>query len=362
MGVPVGSGGRVTRRTALLGAAGLTLTACAGSEQPDASPTGSSSATASPSATTSPSPSASTSPSPSATADALPPVERRVSLPQLMREDFDGGPVTRVRRQSVTDAYERWEVTYPAGGTTVSGILLRPRGRGPFPAVVLCHGYIEPSVYVTGQGLAREQDYLARAGFVVLHTDYRGHAASDPAGDVERESRLGYTRDALHAVASLKQLPAVDPERVAMLGRSMGGGVTLNALVAQPGAVRAAVVYASVSSLFTENLDQFTIPNRPESAQELARRFGTRRGAPDFYAGLSSRTYFDRVTEPVLIHHGTADDTCPPPWSRRTHRLLRAADVDSTLRLYEGEQHAFIPQWPLSMERTVRFLRRRLDA
>ncbi|WP_445258274.1 alpha/beta hydrolase family protein [Nocardioides aurantiacus] len=352
--------GSVTRRTALLGVAGLTLSACAGSEEPTASP--SRSASSSPSASASGSASPSPSPSASATAEALPPVERRISLPALMREEFEGGPVRRVRRQAVTDAYERWEVTYPAGGTTVSGILLRPLGRGPFPAVVLNHGYIEPSVYVTGQGLAREQDYLARAGFVVLHTDYRGHAASDPAGDLERESRLGYTRDALHAVATLKQLPAVDPDRVAMLGRSMGGGVTLNALVAQPGAVRAAVVYASVSSAFTENLDQFTIPNRPESAQRLAAQFGTRREAPDFYAGLSSRTYFDRVTEPVLIHHGTSDDTCPPRWSRRTDRLLRDAGADSTLRLYRGEEHAFVPQWPQSMERTVRFLRRRLRA
>ena len=59
-------------------------------------------------------------------------------------------------------------------------MLIRPKGPGPFPGIVLNHGYIEPSYYVTGQGLAREQDWLARAGFVVLHTDYRGHAASDP--------------------------------------------------------------------------------------------------------------------------------------------------------------------------------------
>ena len=79
------------------------------------------------------------------------------------------------------------------------------------------------------------------------------------------------------------------------------------------------------------------------------------------YRGLSARTYFDRISEPVLIHHGTQDESCPIRWSRTTHRLLRKAGVDSRLRVYQGEQHAFGPQWPLSMERTVRFLRRRLD-
>ncbi len=239
----------------------------------------------------------------------------RVSLPALMRERFDGGAITRLRRQAVTDAYERWEVTYPAGDTTVSGVLLRPRGRGPFPAVVLAHGYIEPSAYVTGQGLAREQDALARAGFVVLHTDYRGHAASDPAGELERETRLGYTRDVLHAVASLKRLPAVDPDRVALLGRSMGGGLVLNALVVQPDAVRSAVVHASVSSSFVENLEEFTVPNRPEAARRLAARSGSRTEDPAFYRGLSSRT--TSTASPSPCRSTTARPTTPVPCAGR---------------------------------------------
>ena len=351
----------VTRRTTLAGVLGLAATACAG-EDPAAQDGPTPAPTTSPGATTAPTTSPTTSPSASPTAPALPEPPDRVSLPTLMRQEFAGGRVTRVRRVAVTDAYTRWEVTYPAGGTTVSGVLLRPTGRGPFPAVVLNHGYIEPSVYVTGQGLSREQDALARAGFVVLHTDYRGHAGSDAAGELERETRLGYTRDTLHAVGSVKRLPYVDPDRVAMLGRSMGGGVTLNALVAQPGAVRAAVLYASVSSRFVDNLEQFTIPGRPEAARRLYDRFGTPAEEPTFYAGLSSRTYFDRVAAPVLIHHGSLDDTCPLRWSEQTQRLLVRDGVASVLRVYEGEQHAFIPQWQQSMDRTVRFLRRRLRA
>ena len=226
--------------------------------------------------------------------------------------------------------------------------------------MVLNHGYIEPSIYVTGQGLMREQDYLARAGFVVLHTDYRGHAASDPASAQSRETRLGYTRDTINAVESVKRLRYVDPDRVAMLGRSMGGGVTYNALVVKPGLVRAAVVFAPVSSDFVDNFNRWTVRERPEAAAAAYRRYGTPTQDPDFYRGLSARSHFGRITEPVLIHHGTDDESCPVRWSRTSQRLLLRAGVDSRLEIYQGEHHAFGPQWPLSMERTVRFLRRHL--
>ena len=202
-----------------------------------------------------------------------------------MREDFPGGRIRCQRQVLANEAYTRHEVTYPSGDVTVSGVLLRPRGKGPFPAVVLNHGYIEPSIYVTGQGLMREQDYLARAGFVVLHTDYRGHAGSDPASERSRETRLGYTRDTINAVQAVKKERYVDPGRVAMLGRSMGGGVTYNALVAKPGLVKAAVVFAPVSSDFVDNFNRWTVAERPDAAAATYRRYGTPQQEPEFYAG-----------------------------------------------------------------------------
>ena len=354
----------MTRRRVLrTAAAAATLTLLAGS----VACTGEDEATSSP--TTAPPSEPTPTPSPRETAagtptgeptESLPPAPARASLPTLMREDLRGGRIRRERQQYATDAYTRYEVTYPSSDVRVSGILLVPRGRGPFPAVVLNHGYIEPSIYVTGQGLSREQDYLARAGFVVLHTDYRGHAASGPATALARETRLGYTRDAITAVLALKRERYVDPDRVAMLGRSMGGGVTLNALVARPGLVRAAVVFAPVSSRFRDNFERWTVAERPEAAADFYRRFGRPAEDPGAWRGLSARTYFDRIAEPVLIHHGTLDDSCPIAWSRTTQRLLRAAGVRSTLEVYDGEQHAFGPQWPASMRRTVTFLRRQL--
>jgi dipeptidyl aminopeptidase/acylaminoacyl peptidase len=349
----------LVRRTALLGVTVLALTGCGGTDtkEPRAQKKPPSSA-ATPAPTATPSPSATKQAEPES--EALPPVRNRISLPALMREEFRGGRIRRERLILANDAYTRHSVTYQSGALRVSGVLLRPRGKGPFPAVVLNHGYIEPSVYVNGQGLMREQDYLARAGFVVLHTDYRGHAGSDPASERNRELRLGYTRDAINAVQSLKKESYVDDDRIAMLGRSMGGGVTLNALVVRPGLVRAAVVFAPVSSDFVDNFNRWTVAERPDAAAAAYRRYGTPEEKPEFYRGLSARTYFDRITEPVLIHHGTLDESCPVGWSRTTHRLLERAGVESRLRIYQGEQHAFGPQWPLSMERTVRFLRREL--
>ena len=341
-------------RTVGLVLALVLVAACSDPAEPDepADAAPSSSAPSAPSPPTEP-----TEPEDPEPTTELPPVHDPVSLPALMHEEFRASRIRQVQVVAETDAYTRSEVTYNSGGVTVSGVMLRPRGRGPFPGVVLNHGYIEPASYVTGQGLAREQDWLARAGFVVLHTDYRGHAASGPATPLDRESRLGYTRDSINAVLALEREPYVDPDRMAMLGRSMGGGVTLNALVAYPDLVEAAVIYASVSSRYLDNLRHFTARSRPDAVRAMFERFGTPAEEPRFYRELSSRTFFDRVSDPLLIHHGSADETCPFPWATTTQRLLEEAGADSRLEVYRGEHHTFIPQWEASIVRTVRFLR-----
>jgi len=289
---------------------------------------------------------------------APPPPPDPVSLPALMAKTYDGHGL-RVHDELLrTDAYTRHAVTYRSGDLRISGIMNIPNGRGPFPALVLNHGYIDPSYYVTGQGLAREQDYLARAGYVVLHTDYRDHAGSDSAPGSERRLRLGYTEDVINAVLALKRYgrPTVDADRIGLLGRSMGGGVTYNALVVRPGLVDAAVVYASVSSHTADNFNRWIRGERTELARWIIDEYGSPERSPKFWRGVSPYTYFDRITEPILVHHGKIDDTCPLRWTHRTVDELRRLGKDVRLRLYEGEGHTFYADWTQSMRRTVRFL------
>jgi dipeptidyl aminopeptidase/acylaminoacyl peptidase len=342
----------------------LALASCTSSAEPSAgsspSAEASRSASAGPSAST-PSRAAAPSASPSATRTPRP---DPVSLPALIVKQYDGRALALRRTIARTDGYTSYSATYRSNGLRVSAKLDVPTGRGPFPAVVLAHGYIDPAVYVNGQGMRREQDWLARAGYVVLHTDYRNHAYSDVAPEAERHLRLGYTTDVVNAVHALRRTTKVpvDDDRIGLVGRSMGGGVVYNVLVAQPGLVDAAVVYAPVSSRTWDNFDRWirADPGRSELSDYILRRYGDPAGSPRFWREVSPRTYVDRITEPVLIQHGTADESCPIRWSRETLAAMRRAGVDATMLTYPGEPHAFIADWPLSMRRTTAFLRRHL--
>jgi uncharacterized protein len=289
-----------------------------------------------------------------------------VSLPAFFHKRYDGRGLTLRSTVATTDAYTSYSVTYRSNGLTISGKLDVPRGTGPFPALVLAHGYIDPAYYASGQGMRREQDWFARAGYVVLHTDYRNHASSTDVPTAERRMRLGYTTDVVNAVHALRRTTKVpvDDDRIGLVGRSMGGGVVYNVLAAQPGLVDAAAVYAPVSSRTSDNFDRWIRddPGRSELSDYILRRYGEPRDNPRFWRQVSPRTYFARITEPVLIHHGTADESCPIRWSRATLAAMEKAGVRARMYTYEGEPHAFIAQWPLSMRRTTAFLRANLKA
>ncbi|MBM7511132.1 dipeptidyl aminopeptidase/acylaminoacyl peptidase [Nocardioides cavernae] len=295
-----------------------------------------------------------------------------ISMAALAQADLTGGDLRLGTVRERTPAYTSYDVTFASTtmgrGTEplrISGVLNVPTGRGPFPAVVLAHGYIDPAYYVRGQGMTRERGFLAQRGYVALHVDYRNHAESTDDPRVEQAVRLGYAADAVAALHALRTSDdvRVDPDRIALFGRSMGGGVMMKALAAEPGLFAAGVGWASVSSLEADNFAQFQRPDAPLA--ELKAGFRGRHGLPaedpEFWRGVSPRPLFGDITEPVLMVHGRVDDTCPPPWARATQRAMTEAGVDATLEWYD-DGHAFGPAFIAAMDRTVRFLDARMPA
>jgi alpha-beta hydrolase superfamily lysophospholipase len=130
----------------------------------------------------------------------------------------------------------------------------------------------------------------------------------------------------VNAVLAVRRarLPYVDSTQVAVVGRSMGGGVALGAVAARPDLVDALVLYAPVSSSAADNYARWVTPGSGLHSKVRA-TYGAPRDDPGFWERASVRNYLGRLDVPVQTHHGTADTVCPISWTRTTVTALRRA-------------------------------------
>lgn len=289
-------------------------------------------------------------------------VTPELAIESLADMRLEGTDLRLVKVLDDNAAYVRHEIRYRSNGLEISGIMNVPKGEGPFPLLVLNHGYIDPKVYTIGRGLKREQDYLARRGFAVLHTDYRKHGASDPSPDVRRtyDAGLEYSMDSINAIHAVRENPpaGVDASKVGMMGHSMGGGVSLNVATAFPDLVDAFVLYAPVNADAWENYYRWR-RDREEDDQTVV-NLGTRETHPEKWDALSSKTYLGRVTAPILLFQGTRDKDVPVEWSDGLAATLTAMEKPHEYVRYEGEGHEFGPTWGDFMAKTAAFFDREL--
>jgi dipeptidyl aminopeptidase/acylaminoacyl peptidase len=110
-----------------------------------------------------------------------------------------------------------------------------------------------------------------------------------------------------------------------------------------------------VSSSAADNYARW-VRDEPSLDARVEAAYGTPASRPRLWQAASSRSFLDRVDLPVLIAHGTDDETCPVAWSRATAEVLRAAGGDVQLVEYPGEGHRFDRAWPAMMHRAVSFL------
>ncbi|MBN3033844.1 MAG: alpha/beta fold hydrolase [Candidatus Saganbacteria bacterium] len=276
-----------------------------------------------------------------------------------MQRDYHGRDLQLKKVLAENNVYTRYLITYKSDDLTISGIMNLPKGKGPFPVLILNHGFIDPKIYTNGRGLKREQDYLARRGYIVIHPDYRNHAFSDQDPDDLAGFRLGYVIDAINCVMAVKgsDKPYFNKEKIGLLGHSMGGGVVLNFLAVKPGLAKAAVLLAPVSADYRDNFTRWLWRRKrhPEVAERIIAEYGSPESNPAFWAGLSAVSYLNNVKAPVMLNHGTADESVPFDWSVRLEKELKARGKSVVFYRYPGERHEFGPQWPLMMARIVKF-------
>jgi dienelactone hydrolase len=126
------------------------------------------------------------------------------------------------------------------GETTLKGLLYRPDGNGPFPAVVALHN-CGGLVNASGAVAARYHDWaqqLVKAGFVVLFPDsYGSRGLGNQCANRNQSVRAERERvaDATAARRWLQQQPDVKPDRISLLGWSNGASGVLWTVRPHPG-------------------------------------------------------------------------------------------------------------------------------
>jgi uncharacterized protein len=267
--------------------------------------------------------------------------------------------------------YSRYIASYQSEGLKIYGLLTIPYGEKPepgWPAIIFNHGYIPPAVYRTTERYIAYVDSLASNGYIVFRIDYRGHDRSEgePRGAY---GDPGYTNDVLNAVASLKNLPEVDPEAIGMWGHSMGGYLTLRSMVISDN-IKAGVIWAGVVVSYPDMLTRWrrSAGPTPTPASTGGRRwrsdwiaaFGSPEENPDFWNGISSNSYLEDISGPVQLHHGTADTSVPFEFSEILFQQLQDAGKTVEYYAYEGDDHNISNLFSLAMTRTIEFFDRYL--
>jgi hypothetical protein len=121
--------------------------------------------------------------------------------------------------------YSSRDVTFEsAGGVTLAGTLLIPKGEGPFPAVALVSGsgpQDRNEALMGHKPFLVIADDLARRGIASLRWDDRG--AGESTGDHMGSTVREFAADVEAAVAFLAAQPAVDRGAIGIVGHSEGG-------------------------------------------------------------------------------------------------------------------------------------------
>ncbi len=298
--------------------------------------------------------------SPTATPTALPsltptPTPDPLTIEYLRLQSYNGGEIQFIETLESGANYSRHYVSYQSEGLTIYALLTIPNGEPPetgWPVIIFNHGYIPPDQYRTTERYVAYVDAFARSGYIVLRPDYRGHDRSEgePRGAYRHPD---YVIDVLNATEAMKKFSQADPQRIGMWGHSMGGYITLRAMVVDPD-IRAGVIWAGVVAAY----DDLALNWFRRGRDLLIAQYGLPDENPELWQSLSANYYLEDLSGPIQLHHGTLDTSVPVAQSERLYSQLLAAGQVAELYIYPGDNHNLSVEFVAAMGRSLSFFYR----
>lgn len=240
--------------------------------------------------------------------------------------------------------HEPHAVTWEADdGETLHGRLYLPAGAAPAadtappppPMIVWVHGGPTDQWDVAFRPRIA---YFVDRGWAVLVPDHRGSTGHGRAYTQALRGRWGEldVADCAAGVRAAVRNGWCHPDRVAVMGGSAGGFTALNLLAHHPGLFAAGVSLYGVADLLAlaDTTHRF-------EAHYLDGIVGALPAAADEYRRRSPLHVADRITAPLLVLQGDADEVVPAAQSEAVVARLRAHDRTVELHVYEGEGHGW---------------------
>ncbi len=218
-----------------------------------------------------------------------------------------------------------------ADGSTLHTKLLKPvlAEGARVPVLVVVYGGPGAGRQVTNSWASPIEQYLVQQGWAVFSVDGRGTPDRGKAFEdqIYRAMSSVEVQDQLAGIEWLKSQPWVDQKRIGVYGWSYGGYMTLRLLESAPGVFAAGVAGAPVTKWelydthYTERY--MGMPQDPGGA----------------YAKADPLTYTDKISDPLLVIHGMADDNVVFENSTALMAKLQAAGKPFETMVYPGQTH-----------------------
>lgn len=245
-------------------------------------------------------------------------------------------------------------------GQTLFGVFHRPCCQAPFPAVLICHGFggNKTGKYRIYVHLAEK---FSQLGIASLRIDFRG--SGDSEGNFSDATLSSEVSDALVALRYLRNHPDVDPARVGIFGRSVGGTVALMT-ARRAGSVKSLAVWAPLFD-GEQWAKQWELLHAPEVSEEDRNEGmkvnGQVPGVP-FFKELFAMRMEDELKAltgvPLLHLHGEQDVVVIPRHADRFVQERKGVDkhLSKFIRLpFSDHDFSHTKEQLFSLEETARW-------